>query len=99
MLDRGMGQLTYGEVRQEFSRRVTSGEFCTISHKEGRAAPQYTTAEMVRMEKAIIAGMQQGNHGDFMLVSPQPLMKSFLRERRSSVWRELPEQARQPRYL
>jgi len=23
------------------------------------------------MEKAIIAGMQQGNHGDFMLVSPQ----------------------------
>ncbi|WP_420238255.1 MobF family relaxase [Telmatobacter bradus] len=71
MLDRGMGQLTYDEVRQEFSRRVTSGEFCIISHKEGRAAPQYTTAEMVRMEKAIIAGMQQGNHGDFMLVSPQ----------------------------
>ncbi len=71
MLDRGMGQLTYSQARQEFARRVASGEFRAIGHREGRAAPQYTTTEMVRMEKAIIAGMQQGNHGDFMLVSPQ----------------------------
>jgi conjugative relaxase-like TrwC/TraI family protein len=74
MLDRGMGQLSYGEVRQEFARRVASGEFRAISHGEGRAAPQYTTAEMVRMEKEIIDRMQAGNHRDYrdpMLVSPQ----------------------------
>jgi conjugative relaxase-like TrwC/TraI family protein len=74
MLDRGMGQLSSGEVRQEFTRRVASGEFRAICHGEGRAAAQYTTAEMVRMEKEIIDRMQAGNHRGYrdpMLVSPQ----------------------------
>jgi len=74
MLDRGMGQLGYREARVEFTRRVASGEFQVVSHTEGRAAPQYTTAEMVRMEKEIIERMQAGNHRDYrdpMLVSPQ----------------------------
>ena len=74
ILDRGMGQLSYREVRVEFERRVASGEFRAIAHKEGHAAPQYTTAEMVRMEQEIVARMQTGNHRDYrdpMLVSPQ----------------------------
>jgi conjugative relaxase-like TrwC/TraI family protein len=74
MLDRGMGQLGYSEARVEFTRRVASGEFQVVSHAEGRAAPQYTTAEMVRMEEKIIERMQAGNHRDYrdpMLVSPQ----------------------------
>ena len=39
---------------------------------DGRAAPQYTTAEMIRMEKEIVSQMQRGNergYGDPMLVS------------------------------
>jgi conjugative relaxase-like TrwC/TraI family protein len=74
MLDRGMGQLSYGEARQEFARRVAAGEFLTVERSEGRAAPQYTTADMVRMEREIIERMQAGNHrtySDPMLVSPQ----------------------------
>ena len=74
MLDRGMGQLTYGQAHEEFARRIASGEFLATNHKEGRAASQYTTAEMVRMEKGIIARMQEGNHRDYsnpMMVSPQ----------------------------
>lgn len=74
MLDRGMGQLTYGQAREEFARRTASGEFLALNHKEGRAASQYTTAEMVRMEKGIIWRMQEGNQRDYskpMLVSPQ----------------------------
>lgn len=74
ILDRGMGQLSYGQAHVEFSRRVATGEFQAIHHAEGQAAPQYTTAEMVRMEKEIIARMQAGNHRDYrdpMLVSPQ----------------------------
>jgi conjugative relaxase-like TrwC/TraI family protein len=74
MLDRGMGQLTYGQAHEEFARRIASGEFVATNHKEGRAASQYTTAEMVRMEKGIIARMQEGNHRDYnnpMMVSPQ----------------------------
>ena len=50
------------------------GEFRAIARTDGRAAPLYTTAEMVRMEREIIGHMQRGNqrgYDDPMLVSPQ----------------------------
>ncbi|WP_348261050.1 MobF family relaxase [Telmatobacter sp. DSM 110680] len=74
MLDRGMGVLSYGQARQEFARRVATGEFRSVGHREGHAAPRYTTGEMVRMERETIERMQAGNHHSFrdpMLVSPQ----------------------------
>ena len=73
MLDRGMGQLTYGDARREFAHRVAAGEFRSLGHREGHAAPQYTTTEMVRMEKEIIGYMQAGNernYGHPMMISP-----------------------------
>ncbi len=73
MLDRGMGQLSYGDARREFAHRVASGEFRSLGHREGHAAPQYTTTEMVRMEKEIIGYMQAGNernYGHPMMISP-----------------------------
>ena len=72
-MDRSMGQATHGQVRQEFEQRVMRGEFRAVEQTDGRAAPQYTTAEMIRMEKEIVAQMQRGNErgfGDPMLVSP-----------------------------
>jgi hypothetical protein len=73
MLDRGMGQLTYGDARREFAYRVAAGEFRSLGHREGHAAPQYTTTEMVRMEKEMIGYMQAGNernYGHPMMISP-----------------------------
>lgn len=73
MLDRGMGQLTYGDARREFAHRVAAGEFRSLGQREGHAAPQYTTTEMVRMEKEIIGYMQAGNernYGHPMMISP-----------------------------
>ena len=73
-MDRSMGQATYGQVRHEFEQRVMRGEFRAVEQTDGRAAPQYTTAEMIRMEKEIVGQMQRGNergYGDPMLVSPQ----------------------------
>ena len=73
-VDRSMGQATSGQVRQEFEQRLRRGEFREVARTDGRAAPQYTTSEMVRMEKEIIARMQEGNRREFrdpMLVSPQ----------------------------
>ena len=72
-MDRSMGQATYGQVRHEFEQRVMRGEFRAVEQTDGRAAPQYTTAEMIRMEKEIVGQMQRGNergYGDPMLVSP-----------------------------
>ena len=71
-LARGMGETTYSSVRQEFERRVRTGEFREVAN--GGAGRQFTTSAMVRMEREIIARMQEGNqrgYGDPMLVSPQ----------------------------
>jgi conjugative relaxase-like TrwC/TraI family protein len=73
-IDRGMGQASYTQVRQEFQERVARGEFRTITRTEGRAAPLYTTAEMVRVEREIVTQVQTANertYGDPMLVSLQ----------------------------
>ncbi len=58
-LNRGMGEITYSQVRQEFERRMQAGEF-----REAQSSvrgPQITTAQMVRMEREIVGQMQQGN--------------------------------------
>jgi conjugative relaxase-like TrwC/TraI family protein len=71
-LNRGMGETTYAHVRQEFAQRAARGEFRTVDH--AGAGQQYTTAAMVRMEREIVARMQEGNRrgvNDPMLVSPQ----------------------------
>jgi hypothetical protein len=73
-IDRSMGQAPYSEVRQEFEQRVMRGEFRAIARSDSRAAPLYTTAEMIRMEREIVGQMQRGNqwsYSDPMLVSPQ----------------------------
>jgi len=58
-LNRGMAQTTIGQVRQEFERRVQTGEFIAVEHLG--AGQQYTTATMLRMEREIIGHMQEGN--------------------------------------
>jgi conjugative relaxase-like TrwC/TraI family protein len=73
-LDRSMGHASYSQVRDEFEQRVMRGEFRAIARTDGRAASQYTTAEMMRMEREIVGHMQRGNqrgYDDPMLVSPR----------------------------
>jgi ATP-dependent exoDNAse (exonuclease V) alpha subunit len=68
-----MGQATYSQVRQEFEQRVRHGEFRLVGRSDGRAARQYTTAEMIRLEREIVGLVQKGNESRYessMLVSP-----------------------------
>ncbi len=62
-MDRSMGEATYGQVRQEFDRRVKTGEFRSVEHgsgtKNGHEGQQYTTAETLRMEREILAHMRK----------------------------------------
>jgi conjugative relaxase-like TrwC/TraI family protein len=72
-ISRSMAQATHEQVRHEFAQRVHRGEFVAVGPIEGRAAPMYTTAEMIRMEQEIVGRMQSGNQryfSDPMLVSP-----------------------------
>ena len=71
-LNRGMGETTYTHVRQEFEQRAARDEFRTVNY--GGRWQQYTTAAMLRMEREIVARMQEGNQrgvSDPMLVAPQ----------------------------
>jgi conjugative relaxase-like TrwC/TraI family protein len=70
-LARSMGETTHASIRQEFQRRIDTGEFQEIS--DVRAGKQYTTRTMVGMEREIIDRMLEGNqryYSDPMLVSP-----------------------------
>ena len=61
-LRRGMGEVTYAEVRANFERRVASGEFQLVPGQKHETGRQFTTAETIRTEKEILRQMQQG-HG------------------------------------
>ncbi len=68
-LNRGMGQTTSAQVRQEFERRVQAGDFRAVERVG--AGQHYTTAAMLRMERETIGHMQEGNrrgYSDPMLV-------------------------------
>jgi len=71
-LARGMGETTYASIRQEFERRVRTGEFREVAHSG--AGSHFTTTNMIRMEREIIARMQEGNPrgcADPLFVAPQ----------------------------
>ncbi|MGB0014951.1 MAG: MobF family relaxase [Candidatus Sulfotelmatobacter sp.] len=71
-LVRGMGETTYAQVRQEFERRIETGEFREVPHLG--SSRQYTTTAMIGMECEIVARVLEGNQRDYsdpMLVSPQ----------------------------
>jgi ATP-dependent exoDNAse (exonuclease V) alpha subunit len=70
-LARNMGETTYTSVRQEFQRRINTGEFQELSQIGARR--QYTTRLMAGMEREIVGRMLEGNRRDYsdpMLVSP-----------------------------
>lgn len=61
-LRRGMGEMTYPEVRASFEARVASGEFRQIevaTHEVGR---RFTTAATIKAENEIIQKVQDGRN-------------------------------------
>lgn len=62
-LDRGMGQITHAQVRQEIERRFATGEF--LAAPANVRGPQITTAEMVRLEREVVSTVRQGNACSF----------------------------------
>lgn len=61
VLDRGMGQISFQQAREELQQRVKTGEFRILEPQEGEAGRRYSTAEMIRLEKETIARMDEGN--------------------------------------
>jgi len=59
-LRRGMGDLTYSQVRDDFEQRQATGEFQRVPGQKHDTGRQFTTREAIAEELATIKHMQQG---------------------------------------
>jgi conjugative relaxase-like TrwC/TraI family protein len=61
-LRRGMGNLTYEQVRANFDQRHGSGEFQTVNGQKHDTGRQFTTRETISAELATVGHMQRGQN-------------------------------------
>jgi len=68
---RGMGEMTYPEVRANFEARIASGEFREVSGSKHSGGRHFTTAEMIQAEREVIRSVQAGQGRAPQLMSIQ----------------------------
>ncbi len=76
---RGMGEMTYPEVRANFESRIASGEFREVAGTKQSAGRHFTTAGTIQAEKEIILSVREGQGRAPQLMSIQgaiPLTES-----------------------
>jgi hypothetical protein len=61
-LRRGMGDLTYDQIRANFDQRHGSGEFQTVNGQKHDTGRQFTTRETIAAELATVGHMQRGRN-------------------------------------
>jgi len=59
-LRRGMGEVSYAEVRENLEKRQTSGEFVSIQRSEHQTGRLLTTAKTIAAEREIVRQMREG---------------------------------------
>jgi conjugative relaxase-like TrwC/TraI family protein len=68
---RGMGEMTYPEVRSNFEARIASGEFREVSGSKHSAGRHFTTVGTIQAEKEIIRSVRDGQGRAPQLMSIQ----------------------------
>ena len=68
---RGMGDITYPEIRANFEDRVVSGEFRQVEGHKHSAGRHFTTAQTIQAEKEIIRSVHDGQGRASQLMSIQ----------------------------
>ncbi|MBW4026169.1 MAG: relaxase domain-containing protein [Acidobacteria bacterium] len=61
-LRRGMGEMTYPEVRSSFEARIASGEFKEMAGDGHEAGRRFTTAATIKAESEIVQKVQDGQN-------------------------------------
>jgi len=62
-LRRGMGEVTYSQVRGNLDARLASGEFQIVERSQSQPARQFTTAKTIEAEQEVLQRMREGrNH-------------------------------------
>ena len=80
-LRRGMGDITFGQVRDNFEQRHRSGEFQIVDGQKHETGRQFTTRESIAAELATVGHMQRGqNIVEPIMVKDQAVAQSAARE-------------------
>ncbi|MFZ0745440.1 MAG: hypothetical protein WAM85_13600 [Terracidiphilus sp.] len=61
-LSRGMGEVTFAQVRGNLDARLSSGEFQIVEHSHNLPAWQLTTARTIEAEREIVRRVREGQH-------------------------------------
>jgi conjugative relaxase-like TrwC/TraI family protein len=61
-LRRGMGEVTYAQVRGNLDARLASGEFQIVERSHSQPARQFTTAKTIEAEHEIVRRVQEGKN-------------------------------------
>jgi conjugative relaxase-like TrwC/TraI family protein len=61
-LRRGMGEVTFSEVRANLNARLSAGEFQLVEHMDNLPARQLTTARTIAAEQEILRRMAEGHN-------------------------------------
>jgi conjugative relaxase-like TrwC/TraI family protein len=61
-LRRGMGEVTYAQVRGNLDARLASGEFHIVQRSESQPARQFTTAKTIEAEQEIVRRVGEGQN-------------------------------------
>jgi conjugative relaxase-like TrwC/TraI family protein len=61
-LRRGMGDITYAQVRGNLDARLSSGEFQIVERSQSQPARQFTTAKTIEAEHDILRRVQEGKN-------------------------------------
>jgi len=61
-LRRGMGDVTFAQVRGNLDARLSSGEFQLVERSQSGPARQFTTAKTIEAEREIVRRVREGQH-------------------------------------
>ena len=61
-LRRGMGDITYPEIRKNFDQRIAAGEFQSVEGTKHSTGRQFTTPETIAMERSAIQSLRLGQN-------------------------------------
>ncbi len=61
-LRRGMGEVTFSQVRGNLDARLAAGEFLTVDRRLGMPGRQFTTAKTIQAEHEILHRMRDGRN-------------------------------------
>ena len=61
-LRRGMGDITYPQLRAHLDARLSSGEFQLVERKHGAPGRQFTTAKTIEAEQEILRRVREGQN-------------------------------------